>query len=1047
VDQDPIHRDPLSEVQGELSKCNALLRVGKVGAALRLLDSIELPTEEDHQFLRIQMLHAADLPVLAYEEVRTLPRSADPNPDALLRLALVCADAGADIDAKEYLLEIVNEALQPSSFELAIAISRRIGSFDLAKRFEDSVLSTHPDSDQARQIRWYRALALGDFLGAATNVSPQNHQLREPLYELQKALIDTDPPDFEKSLAVCLGCPRGTDVPAAVTKYALSQGKALDAVRLAKTFVNDPGEREVGALLDVLDWLLLHRTLPSWTEMAEEAELLVLGVIGHLASRPERGGVRHRLIKLLSVERSSDYGLALIVSAVFRVSDIDIGIRDPPNVELIALDKLEQNGFLRQASDWLISRAPCVPGRTVLPRHIIRDSPDSVLATFSELVSSWDPPLTNEDEIQQFLHWVLLGAAVAPHASRANQDISLIRVAATQLANAGQSQHARNLCEQILLSSGDSADRAQAAWFAMSDIYSRAGDLVTSCVAFASALSSCSGKPVTTGWNELNSWVRLLRSARLFDWARQALELSNDALRSIGRYEAVKHQQDFLELSIDMKEVLDDPPGYEARMPPLLDRFCANGREVIEKGESPTQVLIALGQLVDIRAAVGISVPEAAIETLAALRHLSAQGNALAAAIGANDVTADMMFNLYRSMGGARYSDDAAHDSSKVATLARNFITLNAGKLPPGELVVPFEMCADGGIAAPGWTVNSHPPARLQAPQEFMEVAEHLRQHGIALVMGTFDNLGRLVTLRVSEGKVDFVEETGFHYTSFQGWAKSYPFDYGEDEEKRPIFSKREIMLRTLEGCQLAPFPNSATLVVLDSQLRSIPPNILLAHGELIGDHHPVGAAPSLTWLAASFRRQQAGAGCHCAWISNGGSGESLNMLVENLAPDFAKHGVHFDTGSQVPTGFAGADLAIVTAHGSVSPEGQYFHALNDEGTLKVPAEALANSLRNVRVVVLFVCSGGRSDKVPGANTTSGLAKQLLNAGCSTVIASPWPVQTTNALGWIPEFLERWSQGERAIDACFHVNQAIGGDDPCRKLAMNLFGDPCQRSI
>jgi hypothetical protein len=64
--------------------------------------------------------------------------------------------------------------------------------------------------------------------------------------------------------------------------------------------------------------------------------------------------------------------------------------------------------------------------------------------------------------------------------------------------------------------------------------------------------------------------------------------------------------------------------------------------------------------------------------------------------------------------------------------------------------------------------------------------------------------------------------------------------------------------------------------------------------------------------------------------------------------------------------------MAVIAAHGSVHPEGRYFQLVSDEGVLKVSADDLADALRNVDVVVLFVCSCGRTDKYPAANTTIG---------------------------------------------------------------------------
>ncbi len=217
-DQDPMNHDPLAQIKEQLSQCNDLLRTGEIGAALQLLDSIKMPSEEDRKFLRINMLHAADLPVQAYEELKTLSRSPAPNPEALLLLALVCANAGADIDAENFLRAILNEPLLRSSIEKAIATALQIRSNDLALHFENRVLEEDPATDQARQIRWYRALTQGDFIRAVGNISAQDHRLREPLYALQMALVDTNPPDYTKALSACNDCPRGTAVPGGCRK-------------------------------------------------------------------------------------------------------------------------------------------------------------------------------------------------------------------------------------------------------------------------------------------------------------------------------------------------------------------------------------------------------------------------------------------------------------------------------------------------------------------------------------------------------------------------------------------------------------------------------------------------------------------------------------------------------------------------------------------------------------------------------------------------------------------------------------------------------------
>ena len=189
------------------------------------------------------------------------------------------------------------------------------------------------------------------------------------------------------------------------------------------------------------------------------------------------------------------------------------------------------------------------------------------------------------------------------------------------------------------------------------------------------------------------------------------------------------------------------------------------------------------------------------------------------------------------------------------------------------------------------------------------------------------------------------------------------------------------------------------------------------------------------------------GDGRMCAWISTaeGGDSQTLPMIAERLAPTFEHYGFVVDNGPVLPSTFAGATLAIVTAHGGVHPEDRFFHAVSDEGILRVSAAGLANALRNIGVVVLFVCSGGRADKHPAANTTLGLAKQIVDRGCPAVIASPWPLDARVPSHWLPAFLTQWTAGASLIEANFQANQVVDrifAGDPARALAMTVYGNP-----
>jgi len=171
-------------------------------------------------------------------------------------------------------------------------------------------------------------------------------------------------------------------------------------------------------------------------------------------------------------------------------------------------------------------------------------------------------------------------------------------------------------------------------------------------------------------------------------------------------------------------------------------------------------------------------------------------------------------------------------------------------------------------------------------------------------------------------------------------------------------------------------------------------------------------------------------------------------MIAKRLESTFHKYGFIVDNGQTLPAQFAGSSIAVITAHGGVHPEGRYFQVVSDEGILRVTARDLANALRNVGIVILFVCSGGRTDKHPGAHTTLGLAKDILDRGCASVIASPWPLDARVPFHWLPVFLEYWFQGYTLVEANFCANKAVDryfSQDPARGLAMTIFGNPSLR--
>ncbi|WP_122553342.1 CHAT domain-containing protein [Pseudomonas viridiflava] len=1032
-----------SRVQQGLALCDQMLANGEVGAALAHLRGLELGGEADTRVVAIQMLHRAGLPEQAYREVKRLILPADPEPEALLRLAHVCADAGADADSKSFLNRVVDDAFSLDSLYIASRVAERIGDANLQGHFETRMINEHPSYSGVRNLVLQRALGDERFAEAAIVLHPDLMSSREHLYHLQ-LLADSDSLDTEAMVTLAERS-SGNLVPLAILRYLLARPEVVAAINVAILLVGLEKDEEVRELLAVLDAFLVRRGSIDFLLIESKVVDIIKEIVGYLAIRPERGYVRQRLIELLSVERSADIGVPLILKVVSDLIDEGGLILGPDMYPASSSEEaLIKSKIPEICMQWFVDRQPCIPGKTKLPRELISINPDVCMATICTMMSSVAIAVESRKDVDALKNWLLLGCGVAPHTSAPDFTTVLFRVAMMRLGNAGYAQQARDLCEEQLSQCGDSRSRAQAAWFSMADLYSRLQDRRTSLVAFACAIAGPNiGQTPFTSFNEINLWVRLLRESGLFDYALDALEISDKALQACGTYEKHRHQQLHVRLTIELERVVRDLPARADEIPNLLLRTAEAGQEALGSGEDGVQTMALLDQLIRLSKRFNVEIPDSAAQTIKVLAGNTFLSKPFVQTLMDSEDPIGALWTHYTSVEPAKFANDAAYDSMPLTDAARVVLTLKRNSVKPDELLLPFELLADSGVAAPGWTRHPRPPYTFGSPSKILEVAEHLREHGIALVLAAFDNLGQLVSLRYEEGQFTLLEEQEFIYDSFKRWSRLYPYDYCRDVGTQS-WEKEHAMQQSLAECKWQTLPSSATLVVMESELRSMPSNLLWTDNGFFGASQPVGAAPSMAWLAESFNRRPASVPRLCAWISNAGEQtQTLNVLLGYLQGEFEEYGVVLDTSNQPPATLASSDLVFIAAHGQVSPEGNYFHTLNDEGSLKVPADVVATAVRDSRVAVLFVCSGGRSDKVPDANTTSGLAKQLLSNGCSTVIASPWPVEAMVAASWAPKFLKHWKSGKTAIQACHDANKEISGD-PSRALAMNLYGDPCQ---
>lgn len=319
-----------------------------------------------------------------------------------------------------------------------------------------------------------------------------------------------------------------------------------------------------------------------------------------------------------------------------------------------------------------------------------------------------------------------------------------------------------------------------------------------------------------------------------------------------------------------------------------------------------------------------------------------------------------------------------------------------------------------------------------------------------AILMAALDADGDLITLAVR------ADETAIGKLTFEGpsfarrlakWSENYPFEYGTIDRSEG----NNVFFQTMEEIPVPLPPGRRIIVVGEPRLQLIPLNLLLVNNDFAGYSIATAYVPSLTWLESVRKQPQSVSTRRIAWLSEArqeGDSSAIELVLNVTRDTLTRTSFELFTDTSVPEGLSEAQIAIVTAHGSVSTGGKYFHRISDEGELVLAPRALASASGGAELVILFICSAGRTDPHPFLNTAVGLPKLLLAAGSRTVIASPWPLSPLVTGPWLDAFLDAWEAGKTVLDANFIANSAVHeryGYVPQYSLAMSVYGDPYLR--
>lgn len=1031
---------------------NRWLSQGRLGAVFRSIDELPPPFEQEIPFLKIQILHRAKLHGQALAAIEELPADEEPDPFVKVKLAKVSADAGAALQASKFLSRAVDELDLVEGLELALVTAQKIGYPEIEERIASRLERLFPSSPALQRKHIQEFVAEGDFEAAAAALSGISDAGRTeelltflsetlggsgiPDYtEIGKQLSDTRPPWIHEAKTALL-------------QDAVRRGLVVHALTISFSIgePSDWSQRDAELVLDIIDMLLLDRNRPGGVgDIDDFLKSAVMGVVRFLSTHSNEGAVRVRLTRLLSVNVSASVGVPLIASATLEFARIQPSPRRKRiNGGLTTKELLARSTSLEGAFEWLRSESPLWLGRAILPAEHLSGDPDALLPAITRLLQLLGSQISDDDDVDTLLTWLALGVSIAPHSSEPDEAISMIRIVAGFLAVSGRVQQARDMAEHALSISGSNPRRQRMAWFAMADVYHRLGNNLEGFVALACTLAGDQDVDQEELFTEVYCLVRLLRDVGLLEFAREVHERIGGILRRLGLYEDNQHEHEHMGLQIDMALLLQSEEHIPANIPGLLERSSASAEEALARHYNLLPAAALLGQLVLVAEKFGVNVSAKVGASLDALQERMGESNTiLVRAISSKHPDAEDVLFLHNRIETARYSDDVGYDVRYSVLAARRLLD-SADAVQDSEVAaLAIELLADRAIAAPGWEATAEPVPTISRASEPVEMAKRVSAEGVSVVLAGIDASSRLVAVIATAGGIDSVHREGrevFSVDHYRSWTEEFPLRYGIDEQAPNLFHL------STDRLGISNLPDSPVLLVADTELQQLPPNLLRQGDRFAGQMRAMAMVPSLSWITAAWSRPAKTNGRRAAWISaEDQRGPTLAMIIDRLEPTLAEHSIELDSGAELPTTFAYSELVVLAAHGSVSSEGRFFYRVSDEGILTVTAGELASALRNVGVVVLFVCSGGRTDKHPMANTTVGLAKELLDRGCSTVVASSWPLDSRVTYHWLPAFLEEWTRDVPVVEACYIANLTVAeafGGDLSKQLAMTVFGDP-----
>lgn len=1038
---------------------------GDIGSVVAELNAAPLSANQ-RAGIKIQLLSEAGLKPQVVELLRE-QKAADKPADAEVALAYArAAERVLDYGLAEHFMRRAAEGLRTlEALEGGLTLCCRLNDEDTADALAERLKQNYPASSRWLDYQAARAREAGDYAAAADLLRARPERSGEAAIHawLAAALAEASPDyDALEAFATASWPSELRMVRTALARHAQKHGAHVDAVALLlPTNNHTPSSVEVRTLIHAMSALMLHQGAADEGTQFQLLMTVTETALRHLGRRPTDADVRRGVDQLLSTERSGRLGRIVALALLDQLSDAAVAIPDKaaprPEVTKANVDNLEA-----AAGTWQQSQGVLALGRSVCPTSLLPADfhAGTVWALYAGLETR-EPDLASTAEIDALVHAAALIVGFAAHLTGNDRtlDIQTVKIVAGRLARTQNHQRARDMIEVALDMAGDDASRRRAAWFAYGETYRLTGDLLEAARAFAIASSIDVALTLEEAWGETLDLLRLMRDLDRSKKAAVFITRAEAILARGGLSQGDAHRLETLRLQIEQRRVLQSRPLDPSAVAALVTAAAVNARDIVAAGQDLGPITAVLAQTIRLADTLGL-------ETAAEIRtecetYLERLPSTLAGQLRRFSVPApevEDLIDLARELSGARFARDMALDVSTLVMLARRFLGREDIVETSAAALYALELLADQGVPVRDIEGDEAPTVLADDPEALVAIAADISRDGMDLLFVGLDDKERLVRTLVRDGKATppVVEpDSVFSMDALAVWRRTFPYEYGFLRDRPGSMAANLSRFHTsLEKIGIGSLKGQRTLIIPDAGLADLPMNLLPIGGEFAGLSRTIATAPSLSWLsrARAWRIQARGAS-QC-WIStalDADGGSTLRDMAERLEPDLTASGITLSTQETPPATLVDAELAIIGAHGGLArSENKYFRAVADEGRLVMSPTALANAVAGARIVILFVCSGGRLDMEPDAQAAMGLARKLLDRGCSAVVGSPWPMSASIPPHWLKTFLQAWSIGLPVADAAFHANAAVAktlGDTPDLRLAMHVYGDPLVTKI